>query len=258
MAKQEITYLIIFGSLVFILLLVFMVTILFTYFKKNQAYHKNLLEFEFQKNQELLKTRLEMQEHILNDISQEIHDNVGQELSLTKMQLNIIETEIPGNQVLHGAMESLGKAVTSLRDIAKSLSTERAVYFSLHENIADEINRIRRSGVLQIHFNVEGKEKHVKEEKKLILFRMIQECMQNIIKHSRATESILFFLYGESEFRVSISDNGKGFDVPDTLTIKSGLGLANIINRAGLIGGRAEIVSTIDSGTIINIYIPYA
>jgi two-component system, NarL family, sensor kinase len=258
MGKQEVTYVIFFGSLVFFMLGIFVVAFLFTYYRKNQAYHKKLLELEYRGRQELLKSRLEMQEQTLNAISQEIHDNVGQVLSLTKMKINIIEeTILHSCTLLQEAKESLTTAITSLRDIAKSLSTERIVHFSLEESIQAEINRIEKTGVLQIQIVVEGKEKTMREGKKLILFRIIQECLQNIIKHSGAADSILLLHYEEDQLRIRILDGGKGFDVKEAMAAKTGLGLQNITNRATVLGGSALIVSKIAEGTTININIPY-
>jgi two-component system, NarL family, sensor kinase len=258
MAKQEVTYVIYFGSLVFFILATFVVTILFTYYRKNQAYRKKLLELEFTARQELLKSRLEIQEQTLNSISQEIHDNVGQVLSLTKMKLNILEEKMQHSCILlQEAKESLGTAIISLRDIAKSLSTERIIHFSLEENIRAEIIRIENIGVLRVRVIMEGNERGMSEERKLILFRIIQECFQNIIKHSGAGDSLLLLNYGGDELRISIRDNGKGFEVKEAMAAKTGLGLQNITNRAAVIGGKAFIFSAINEGTIINIHIPY-
>src|SRR6059058_1273600 len=97
MAKQEITYLIIFGTIVFMLLLIFVVIILISFYNKNRNYRIHLLKVQHEKEQELLKSQLEIQEQTFRNISQEIHDNIGQVLSLAKLNLNTMHVGDPDN-----------------------------------------------------------------------------------------------------------------------------------------------------------------
>lgn len=223
--------------------------------KKKFIKEKQLLEIEF--NQQLLQSQLEIQEQTFNTISREIHDNVGQVLSLTKVQLNIIDqTQILDNTLLSDAKEGVRKALTDLRDIAKSLNSERIQFLSLPEITEHELQRINRSGLMDYSVQVEGGEQSMQEQKKLITFRIIQEALQNIIKHSKAKSIDVFFCYDMNCLKVEITDNGIGFD-PQLLSKKDGLGLHNILNRASLIGGEAKIESKPNEGTTITIISPY-
>ncbi|MBV9962575.1 MAG: hypothetical protein JO072_10040 [Parafilimonas sp.] len=217
---------------------------------------KKILEATFQ--QQLLQTQLEIQEQTFNIISREIHDNVGQILSLAKVQLNIIDqSETLNKTLLADAKDSVSKAMTDLRDIAKSLNTERIQLSSLTEITANELQRINRAGLIFTSINTEGKEQNMQEQKKLIIFRIIQESLQNILKHSKAKNIDILFCYGTEHLTIKIQDNGTGF-AKELLTKKDGLGLQNIINRAALIGGKADITSMINEGTTITITSPYA
>jgi signal transduction histidine kinase len=199
-----------------------------------------------------------MQEHTFNTISQEIHDNVGQILSLAKVQLNIIDqSETLDRTLLADAKDSVSKAMTDLRDIAKSLNTERIQLSSLPEITGHELQRISRAGLILTSIQTEGKEQNMQEQKKLIIFRIIQEALQNILKHSKAKNVDIFFCYQADYLTIEIKDNGTGF-AKELLTKKDGLGLQNIVNRAALIGGKADIKSIINEGTIITITSPYA
>lgn len=254
----NITIVLIAGTLVFIVLSLALIFYVFV-FQKRQTFYLNQSEKmknEFQ--QQLLQSQLEIQEHTFNTISQEIHDNVGQILSLAKVQLNIIDqSESLDRTMLADAKDSVSKAMTDLRDIAKSLNSERIQLSSLPEITAQELQRINCAGLIATSIKTEGKEQNMQEQKKLIIFRIIQEALQNIIKHSKAKNVDVYFCYEADHVVVEIKDNGTGFD-PSLLTKKDGLGLQNIVNRAALIGGKADIKSIINEGTVITITSPYA
>jgi two-component system NarL family sensor kinase len=244
-------------TIIVFLLAGFFIFILIAYInnrKKKFIQEKQTMEFLF--NQQLLQSQLEMQEQTFNIISQEIHDNVGQALSLAKMQLNILERDDTSNKDLVGDIrDSVSKAITDLRDIAKSLNTDRIQQSSFSEVVGYELARINRSGLMQTSLHIDGDEQSIDSQKKLIVFRIIQEALQNIIKHSKASNINLDFHYCEDCLKIKVSDNGKGFDINEMK--KDGLGLQNIINRAALIGGKAEIESKVNEGTTICITTPY-
>jgi len=229
------------------------------YYRKRNIFlrEKALLKTQFEKS--ILQSQLEIKENTLNHVSQEIHDNVGQSLSVTKMQLNILgENEMLYKPALLIAKDSLGKAMKDLRDIAKGLSSERIGYFSLVDNAREELDRVRNIHLTDITCTATGAEQPIQEDKKLVIFRMIQECLQNILKHANATKISLIFVYNAASLDIAIRDNGVGFDVHKMMEKNQGLGLQNIIQRAAIIGGHASITSTIAEGTIVNITIPYA
>jgi len=236
----------------------FLVAILYFNNKKKRL----LLEQQEMKalfEKQILESKLEMQEQTFNFISQEIHDNVGQVLSLAKVQLNIMDQQPEMDRsLLREAKDSISKAMTELRDIAKSLSSERIQSFELGRCITEEINRINRSGLVKAQASINGTSAHVKDHNKLILFRIVQESIQNIIKHAKATEINVIMEDQGNRSVITITDNGSGFDVEKELSKESGLGLKNIIHRAELIGGNASISSKPQQGTSISIIIPHA
>jgi signal transduction histidine kinase len=131
-------------------------------------------------------------------------------------------------------------------------------HFSLEENAREELERIRNLHLTDIICTSAGAEHPIREEKKLIAFRMIQECLQNILKHANATRISLTFTYEQHALDITIRDNGVGFNVREALDKSQGLGLQNIIHRAAIISGHASITSTIAEGATINLTIPYA
>lgn len=229
------------------------------YYKKRNTFlrEKSILKAQYEKS--ILQSQLEIKEHTLNHVSQEIHDNVGQSLSVTKMQLNILEqSEAVYQPALRAAKDSLGKAMKDLRDIAKGLSTDRVEHFSLVENTREELERIRNAHITDVECTANGAELPLDEERKLIVFRMIQECIQNILKHAGASHIAVTFTYNSGSLHIGIRDNGAGFNVEEAIRKSRGLGLHNIIKRSAILGGQTEISSTLNTGTTVNITIPYA
>jgi signal transduction histidine kinase len=244
-----IIFLVITGTVVFILL----------FYQKKKFQHKSQIDGLQKKfSEELLKSQLEIQEQTFNDISQEIHDNVGQILSLAKVQINIMtEGDDMSHEMLNDVKNNIGKAMTDLRDIAKSLSSERIKTLTIHTAVFNEAERISKSGILRIQVNVEGQQREMNQQKKIVLFRIVQESMQNIIKHANASEIAISFNYATDMLHTIIKDNGKGFELSDALQNSVGLGLANIKSRALIAGGRSFIESAPNTGTTITINMPY-
>lgn len=259
MEKNQIIFFICFVSILLILLLGFLLFILLVQRNKSNRFIRERERLKSEFSEQLLRSQLEIQEQSFNIVSMEIHDNVGQTLSLLNVQLNIIDQkEMLDRVLLADAKDSVKKAMIDLRDIAKSLSTERIQLASLSQMTTHELKRINQTGVMKAFFSIAGEEQSIQGERKLILFRIIQECFQNIIKHSNATNVFVNFAYKEAHLEVKITDDGKGFDMDSLLSIDGkGLGLQNIIKRATVINGEAKIESSINQGTTITIITRY-
>src|SRR5450432_195807 len=257
-AKSQVIFTIIAVIIILLFLGVLFLFMLFYYNNKKgqMSKEKELMRATFDK--QLLESKLEIQEQTFDMISQEIHDNVGQILSLAKVQLGIMEHKhsVDG-ELLGNVKESISLAMTELRDIAKSLSSERVQQRSLQESISQEIRRINRSGFVKISSDVQGTEKNIPDQHKLIAFRIVQEGLQNIIKHAGASAVKVSIRYLENRMFITIFDNGVGFNPETELKKREGLGLQNILRRATLVGGNAEIMSKPGEGTTIQIQMNY-
>lgn len=246
------------GIIIFLVITIMIIFILLFYQKKRFQHRQLVSDMKKQFSEELFKSQLEIQEQTFNDISQEIHDNVGQILSLAKVQINIMnESEYMSRDMLNEVKDNVGKAMSDLRDIAKSLSSDRIKMMGIHTAVRGEIDRINKSGALQATIVVRGDEKKMNEQKKLILFRVIQESLQNIIKHAHASEVLLTFDYQEELLMTTIRDNGQGFEIKEAQARNTGLGLVNIQTRTMLAGGASSIESIPGQGTAITINMPY-
>jgi len=167
------------------------------------------------------------------------------------------ETENISREMLNEVKENIGKAMSDLRDIAKSLSTDRIRSLTIQDAVAIEAERITKSGVAVVNIEAEGTERPIADHKKLILFRIIQESLQNCIKHANASNINIQFFYLPDQVCIQINDNGKGFSVEEMMRESNGLGLTNIKSRALLAGGTSSVESRLNLGTTIKINMPY-
>jgi signal transduction histidine kinase len=214
-----------------------------------------LLKAQFE--QTILQTQLEIQEQTFKNISQEIHDNIGQTLSLAKLNINTMDPDKRDEleEKIHSSSQLITKAIQDLRDLSKSMNTDLVVEMGLARSIEYEAQLFEKAGVYAVQFQVQGHYTKLPPQHELILFRIFQEAMNNIIKHAAASE-IHIRLYCRDPFVLEIQDNGKGFDSTALLQNErqwAGLGLRNMKSRAALIGAQYHIESTAGTGTIVRV-----
>lgn len=257
-AKEQITTTIlavIFVLLFFGVLFIFMLSYIH-YRRRQNAREKKAMQDQF--DQQLMQTRLEIQEQTFRYLSEEIHDHVGQLLSLAKIQLSSVrDTEPVDHGLIKDVYANVTRALQDLRSLAKGLHAGHIRHFSIREAVDEEVQRIRKAGGLKVSVTSEGEEKKIKEEKQLILFRIIQECLQNCLKHAAASNINIGFTWYPEQLRVRVRDDGQGFDTENAAALAGGLGLENIRNRAQLSGGSSVIHSQPGEGTTVTVQIPY-
>ena len=243
--------------LLFVLFFVSVILLIIQFFRKIHKMRIDQEKLQAEIANEVNNARNEIQQATLNTISQEIHDNVGQLLSLTKMQLNLIE-ESPekDNNLVRDAKDNISKAMTDLRDLAKGMSSDRIKLLGLFDSVVQEASRINKVGRLQVDVESSGNKLEPEHQKQLVLFRVIQECFQNIIKHAQANHILVTFTYQLDSFDVLIKDDGIGFEYHPGSHSSEGLGLMNIFNRIHLVGGDVTLNSSPGAGTTVYIKVP--
>jgi len=251
----DIYLLVIVGSIILLLLVLFIIGFLLTYQKRQQINLKEKIIMQSQFQQELLQTQLEIQEQTLKTISQEIHDNIGQVLSLAKLNLNTFEdAESANNQAkINDTKNLVSKAINDLRDLSRSLHGDKIAELGLQESIANELKILQNTGQYQTHFSFTGDPYKLAPQQEIVLFRIVQEAMNNAIKHAKAKNINIAMQYQPGIFNLIITDDGIGFNATDLQAPETGIGLKSMHNRAALIGGTFTIISTPNNGTIINI-----
>lgn len=259
---QEIYIIILMGGVLALVLVGFIVTMLFKYQQRRYRQEQELLRMKDQYDREALRSQLEIQENTFKNIGQELHDNIGQMLSVVKLSLAILP--VPKDHAAYepivSARQMLNKAMMDLADLTKSLHTERIAHIGLLEALRFELETLAKAGLLEVEFHLEGSERLFDEQKSIFLFRIFQEILNNILKHSRATRINMLLKYGDdNSFTMQITDNGVGFNVQEkknTVSSSSGVGLKSIFNRAKLIGAEIEMRSEVGKGTTVTIELP--
>lgn len=247
-------------TIILLLLGIFIISFLFFYQRKHNTHltEKEVLQSQF--HQELLKTQLEVQEQTMQTIGADLHDNIGQLLSLTSLTLNSVELDNApkARQKIDAAIDLTVRSIKEMRLLGKLLQGDQLVVMGLSEAINHEITWIEKSGQYKVSYTNDGEMPAVNSaDKDLILFRILQEILNNIIKHAKATEINIKLDYQEAVLQLQVSDNGIGFNSGNLPAEQSGMGLQNIQKRAGIIGGEATILSNPDGGTTITVFIPY-
>jgi hypothetical protein len=212
------------------------------------------LEFEY--SQSLLNTRIEVQENTLNMLARELHDNVAQSLTACFMQVStagMLMTSDRGKEIMHETKENITNTIRDVRLLSHSLATGMVEQRDLHEVIQAELSRIEAFS--NISCTLRSDTIYEPEpEQRLLLFRIVQEAIQNILKHARATSITIRLGSTEDHYNLSVTDNGCGFDLSSVRPVS--LGLASMEERVALLKGSCTIDSKPGSGTTINIHIP--
>lgn len=223
------------GIILVLLSIGFIAFFVFARHKQNNLVLKQRhMQQEFQ--QQLLQSQVEVQEHTFEQIGKELHDNVGQLLGSTRMLLGITERslqQVPAT--LSSANETLSKAIQEIRTLSKILNKEWLEQFSFQENLQAEIQRINSSGRVSLLYSDGHGPIPLSAELQIILFRIVQEAIQNAIRHAGATEISISVHVEKTFIQLGIDDNGSGMNLDETS--RNGVGVLNMKHRTHLLGG---------------------
>lgn len=232
----------------------FIIVFIMIYQKRRYQYLREKQELQHNLQREILKTQLETQEENFHKIGEQLHDNIGQLLSSTRMLLGITERNLPEiPDTFRTADETLAKAIQDLRLLSRSLNKEWLNQFNLLEHLQAEADRVNAAGVIRIGLESSIKNLPLNPQSQVMLFRIVQEAVDNSIKHAQAT-GITISVEVVNEITISVQDDGKGFSVQEH--DRTGAGLINMKNRTHLLGGNIAWKSAVGAGTEVSIQIP--
>lgn len=207
--------------------------------------------------EELSNTQIEIQEQTLKNIGQELHDNIGQLLSVANMQMSIMNMQVQESikeqftETKHVVKESLSE----LRALSKSLNSDVIVNRGFQKSVEIEVARLNKLQLLSAELEIIGDETLFSNSKdSIILFRILQEFISNTVKYASAASLLVKLEYQNENLLIQISDDGKGFDIS---TAEKGAGLINMKSRADLINAEFKLESEIKEGTSLQINYPY-
>lgn len=261
MEDQKLSILqVVFGTALIIMILVcFIITTLYFYQKKQFHYQKQMDDLRICFEKDILQSRLEVQEETFQNISREIHDNIVSSLALAKLNLHNTSAvpSVLNREKIICSIQLIENVIQSLRNLSKGLHSDIIKETGLFYAIENEVAIIRKAGQFRIFYIISGEPIEIHPDKALIIFRIIQECLTNIIKHSGASEIRLELHFNERTMEVSIKDNGNGFSLVKSGNNVMSAGLKNIQQRTGLLKGELVVTSSIGEGTEVNITIPF-
>ncbi|MCU7550722.1 PAS domain S-box protein [Chitinophagaceae bacterium LB-8] len=215
-----------------------------------------LIAEQISHQKQLTKATIDGQERERREIGKELHDNFGQQLTTIKLFLDMAKSTADDNtnEMISLALKGVSDVINGMRQMSRNIMPPTLGDLGLIDSVFDLIESINRTQAINIEFDFfEFQEIYLSDSKQLMTFRIIQEQLNNIIKHAQA-ENVTIKLYNnEFETFLEIIDDGKGFDIN---TVKKGLGLANIRNRAEIFSGTATITSSPGNGCHVIVYVP--
>jgi signal transduction histidine kinase len=245
-------------SVLIITMMIFIISIIYAYRKKQFLMRESIHALKLQHDKIILDTRLEIQEQTFQHIGREIHDNINLSLTLTKLNLNtLIENSNKQNSgEIKACIGLITKAILDLSNISRSLNSDLIIQQGLIQAVNEEIKRIRQVSSFTIDFKVTGEPVFLNAQKELIIFRIIQEAFNNILKHANASFASLNLNYIPNELTICIEDDGKGFIINNDFS-RSNLGLKNMESRTKALEGVMELSTIVNEGTTLIFRIPY-
>lgn len=211
--------------------------------------------------QQELATRaiIEAEENERKRIAGDLHDGVGQMMSAAKINLSSLSGQIQFTDEqkkirFENALKLVDDSCTEVRNVSHNIMPNSLLRNSLAAAVRDFINKIDNT-VLKINLHAEGLNEKIDENIEIMLYRIVQECVNNVIKHSGADTLDITLVNETNEITATIEDNGKGFNTADK-TKYEGIGLKNIRTRVEYLKGTVEWDSAPGRGTVVSIHIP--
>ncbi len=199
---------------------------------------------------ELRNAEHEVQEQVLSNVARELHDNIGQLLTLIRIQLE--QEKLDDEQLaekLAPVDNTLTDTIEQVRLLSHNLSTEYLETHGLLYALEKEMDRLSGLKKLKVHWECDGIEKDFEKGRRIMIFRMVQEVLNNAMKHAVA-KNIYISLANANGFNLQIRDDGRGFDKENALATGKGAGLQNLVKRAKLADLQLDITSAPGKGSI--------
>ena len=262
MQSQDISipFILILGTLVIFAMALFTVVFVFLYQRKimNNERERQLM---FERNQlELLNNSIQVQEDERFKISSDLHDEIGALLSTCKLNIRSLETNNFNNEEKQNVLQETQKLLDlmniEIRNISALLSPYTVTNFGLNEALKELLNRINASEIISFHYSSNYHRAFVPAKIELIMYRIAQELLNNIIKHASPKNIYVDLRTDESKLILMIKDDGIQFDDTENQNHRSGgIGLKNIQSRLQILNAKAKSENMEGTGTTVTISI---
>ncbi len=245
------------GTLGMVLLAISIFFFFVTYQKKMLKKQLELNETRAKQQEEILKNTITAQEKERKRIAQDLHDEVGAMLSVVKLNVGRIEKKSEEQVAKKLASETktyLDEVITQVRRISRALLPPSLEKLGLYFALEELTNWVNKSDQLKIECWKSGEQFRFDTKKELAVFRIVQELLNNAIKHSEATNIYINSRFSpNNNLMISVTDNGKGFELKEKMV--TGLGLKNLESRTQIMNAKFKMKSTPGKGTTAIVYL---
>jgi signal transduction histidine kinase len=221
-----------------------------------KLHQQQLSEMEKERKLEAAQSVMKGQENERSRLARDLHDGVGGllssvKLSMSHMKGNVFLTE-ENAQSFNNVISQLDQSIAELRRVSHNMMPEALIKYGLKEALENYCENLNVSGSINVKLQTYGMEKRMDQNTEIVLYRIIQELLNNVIKHADAKNVLIQLAVENDRFNLTVEDDGKGFDLKANEN-PAGAGLANIKARAEYLNGTVDIVSAKGEGTSVNI-----
>lgn len=227
--------------------------------QKERLLQEELKNHRQQEKLNLYNAMLQGEERERSRIARDLHDGLGGMLASVKLKLSAVAGTVgkrksneESTMDLYTIIHQLDHAAGELRRLARNMMPESLLYMGLEAALGDLCNAMAHSG-MQVNFQATGLRKDYQQSFLIAVYRIVQELLANVIRHSEATEVWVHCTQEKDQFYIMVEDNGRGFDPKNDLLNKKGMGISNIRNRTELLNGQLEIDSSPGKGASFHI-----
>ncbi|MBL0272407.1 MAG: hypothetical protein IPQ06_04895 [Chitinophagaceae bacterium] len=224
--------------------------------QQDELQQQRIRELEKDKQLVAVDSMLQGQEEERSRLAKDLHDGLGGLLSgvkysLSNMKDNLVIT--PDNMaVFERSLDMIDTSIRELRRVAHNMMPEMLTKFGLDEALKEYCNTINATNLVLVKYQSMGMDTRIEKSAEIIIYRIVQELLNNIMKHAAAKEALVQLIKEEGRFSIIVEDNGKGFDTA-LLKNNKGAGLTSIQSRVDYLKGQLDIHSEAGKGTLVNI-----
>ena len=227
-----------------------------SYRQTKKLQDERIATLEKEKQLSATQALLKGQEEERNRLAQDLHDGLGGLLSGVKLQLgamkgNLILSEEMG-KTFNNALYKLDESISEMRRVAHNMMPEALMKLGLQQALQDYCDSLSESQPFALNCEFHGLEKRMEPATEIVVYRIVQELLNNTVKHSGATTILAQVIRNDNSLSITVEDNGKGFNMDDA-TIDRGMGLKNIQSRVDYLKGQIDIKSAEGKGTSVHI-----
>ena len=224
--------------------------------QRDEISQQRIRELEKDRQLVAVDSMLKGQEEERSRMAKDLHDGLGGMLSGVKLSLgamkgNIILSE-DNTRLFASVLDQLDHSINEMRRVAHNMMPEALVKLGLQQAIKDYCDGLNEANNLRFNSQFYGLEKRMETSTEIVVYRIVQELLNNVVKHAQATEVFVQLMRHDKNLNITVEDNGRGFDINEVGRGKS-VGLNNVRSRVDYLKGQIDIRSTPGTGTSIHI-----